>query len=104
MGASRWIGSSALALAIAGHPVRSAASETATYVYDALGRLVQVTRSGGPSAVSSGYEYDQAGNRTRVVTSGAIATPAPAPTPTPAPSGLSTLQVSFNGHFLLRRR
>jgi YD repeat-containing protein len=45
------------------------ASETITYTYDALGRLVQVTRSGtvnnGASAL---YTYDPANNRTNVTT------------------------------------
>ncbi|APR51330.1 hypothetical protein BRX40_01805 [Sphingomonas koreensis] len=45
------------------------AGETVTYTYDALGRLVSVSHSGGPnSGVSSGYAYDAAGNRTNVKT------------------------------------
>jgi len=47
----------------------AAASETINYTYDALGRLVSVTRSGtvnnGASAV---YTFDPANNRTNVTT------------------------------------
>ncbi|HYD86270.1 MAG TPA: RHS repeat domain-containing protein [Vitreimonas sp.] len=39
-----------------------ASAETATYLYDALGRLVRVTYSGGTIVV---YDYDAAGNRSR---------------------------------------
>jgi YD repeat-containing protein len=59
------------------------ASETITYTYDALGRLVQVTRSGtvnnGASAL---YTYDPANNRTNVTIApggGGMAQKQPAP-------------------------
>ncbi len=47
-------------------------AETATYSYDAKGRLVRVVKSGGPNngAVTT-YEHDKADNRKRVQTSGA---------------------------------
>ncbi len=47
-------------------------AETATYSYDAKGRLVRVAKSGGPNngAVTT-YEHDKADNRKRVQTSGA---------------------------------
>lgn len=46
--------------------------ETATYTYDALGRLTQAAISGGPSAgVQRGYQYDRANNRTQVQVTGA---------------------------------
>lgn len=55
-----------------GYPAN--ASETATFTYDALGRLDTVSHSGGPaSGVSSDYNYDAAGNRTQVVVTGAMA-------------------------------
>ena len=48
------------------------ASETVTYIYDALGRLVTVAHSG---SVNNGqqttYSYDSADNRTNVTTTGA---------------------------------
>ena len=39
------------------------ASETATYEYDALGRLEKVTREDGTETTVVDYEYDSAGNR-----------------------------------------
>ena len=43
------------------------AQETTTYTYDALGRVVTVQKSGGPSTgVQTTYQYDRAGNRTNV--------------------------------------
>ena len=57
-------------------------SETTIYTYDALGRLVISTRSGGPNnGMAVGTCFDRAGNRTRYD----VVTPAPAPTPTPTP-------------------
>jgi hypothetical protein len=53
-------------------PSMSFAAETATYSYDAKGRLVQVVKSGGPnSGATTTYSQDKADNRTRVTTSGA---------------------------------
>lgn len=51
----------------------ASASESATFSYDALGRLVkmQVT-SGVRSGVEQGYSYDAAGNRTQVQSVGPI--------------------------------
>lgn len=47
------------------------ASETATYAYDALGRLVQVSRSGTINdGVNANYGYDPADNRTNVTVTG----------------------------------
>jgi hypothetical protein len=69
---------SALALATAVQ-----ASETVTYSYDSLGRLIRVERgvtdTGG---VKAEYSYDPADNRTKV-TVDAAATPVPAPSPPP---------------------
>lgn len=68
----------------------AAASETTIYSYDALGRLVATTRSGGPNnGVAMATCFDAAGNRTAYVvgTGGTatcgVATPTPTPTPTP---------------------
>lgn len=47
------------------------ASETIAYTYDALGRLVQVARSGSVNnGVNSSYTYDPADNRTNVTVGG----------------------------------
>ncbi len=47
------------------------AQENKTYTYDALGRLVTVKKAGGPNdQTTSTYDYDKAGNRTQVSTSG----------------------------------
>jgi len=47
----------------------AAASETITYTYDALGRLVTVSRSGTVNnGASANYTYDPANNRTNVTT------------------------------------
>jgi len=43
----------------------SATSDGATYTYDALGRVTQVTFTNGTTTV---YTYDSVGNRTNVVT------------------------------------
>jgi YD repeat-containing protein len=62
------------------------ASETRTYSYDALGRLVASTIAGGPNDTRQiGTCFDRAGNRMRydVATSAPAACPTPTPTPTP---------------------
>jgi hypothetical protein len=47
------------------------ASETITYTYDALGRLVTVSRSGTVNnGANAGYTYDPANNRTNVTVTG----------------------------------
>lgn len=49
------------------------ASETVTYTYDALGRLVASSTSGGPnSGVASGVSYDPAGNRSSYTITGSL--------------------------------
>ena len=48
------------------------ASETVTYTYDARGRLVEVSHSGGPAnATKIRYEYDDVGNIKRRKVTGA---------------------------------
>lgn len=65
----------------------AAASETATYTYDALGRLKTVTSVQTGQTVSRTYSYDGANNRTqRVTTISASGSPAAAPTDTEAPT------------------
>lgn len=50
----------------------ASAAETITYVYDARGRLVQVTHSGSVNnGVQTTYTYDKTENRTNVTTTGA---------------------------------
>ncbi|MBB4100214.1 hypothetical protein [Sphingomonas kyeonggiensis] len=75
-------------MAIAFSSLPASAQETATYQYDALGRLIATSVSGGPNnGVASSYALDAAGNRTQVVVTGAPAS-TPTPTPTPTPGGL----------------
>ena len=69
---------------------KASAQETTTYVYDALGRLVSTSVSGGPnSGNSTGTCFDAAGNRTTYATAiGGTATcyvgsPISVPPPTP---------------------
>jgi YD repeat-containing protein len=59
-------------------PGVSAAAETVTYSYDALGRLIRTQRSGGPaSGVDAQVQYDPAGNRTNVTVNGASSSSPP---------------------------
>ena len=65
----------------------AAGSETTTYSYDALGRLVTTTRTGGPSSgVNMASCFDRAGNRLRYDTLTTTPAACPVPTPTPTPS------------------
>lgn len=70
----------------------SSGSEMTTYSYDALGRLVTTSRTGGPSnGIAMATCFDPAGNRMQYSTGtgGAPGCPtwvAPTPTPTPTPS------------------
>ena len=50
----------------------ASAAETISYVYDAQGRLVQVSHTGTVNdGVNRTYSYDNADNRTNVTTTGA---------------------------------
>jgi RHS repeat protein len=61
-----------LAGAVLAAPATAAAGETVSYTYDALGRLTNVSVSGGPNAGSAAATgYDPAGNRTNYSVSGA---------------------------------
>ena len=52
------------------------ASETATYTYDTLGRLIATSRSGGPNnALQSTLGFDAAGNRTSYTVAGGNTNP-----------------------------
>lgn len=70
----------------------TAADDTTTFTYDALGRLSVASTSGGPSgAVTTNISYDPAGNRASYqVSSGGAPTPTPGPTPTPTPTPVPT--------------
>lgn len=90
------LGTAATAAALAG---AAAASETVTYSYDALGRLVAVATSGGPNdGVDVGTSYDPAGNRCHhVVAAGGGAQPCPAPPPPPPPPNQPPVTVADSG-------
>ncbi len=52
------------------------AQGTTTYEYDALGRLIGTTTTGGANdGLGTVYEYDAAGNRKRVEVTGSDGTP-----------------------------
>lgn len=58
--------------------VPASAAETITYVYDARGRLVQVSRSGTVNnGVTTSYTIDKADNRTNKTTTGSPNPPPP---------------------------
>jgi hypothetical protein len=69
------------------------ASDTTTYVYDVLGRLIGTSVSGGPNnGIGTAFCLDAAGNRTTyssgpgTMACGNGGTPNPTPTPTPTPT------------------
>jgi YD repeat-containing protein len=67
------------------------ASDTTSYTYDALGRLVVVTTSGGPNnGLVVGICYDRSGNRTTYSVSTNGSPPPPCPPPPPSPSAQHT--------------
>lgn len=70
----RTIAAAICALALAVMPGAAIAAETATYTYDALGRLTAVSIAGGPAAgTNAGYTYDAAGNRSQTTVSTPLA-------------------------------
>jgi hypothetical protein len=74
-----WMAGTAIA-ALAEGSGSALAQETASYSYDALGRLVSSNTSGGPNnGVATGMCFDAAGNRTQyvVATTGAPCTTPP---------------------------
>lgn len=77
----------ACALFMSGTP--ASASETTSFTYDALGRLIATNRTGGPSnGVNMATCFDSAGNRIRydTATAAPAACPVVPPTPTPLPT------------------
>lgn len=81
-----WVLMGAVALTAILVASSSEGSETTNYSYDALGRLVATTRSGGPNnGVNMASCFDRAGNRMRydIATAPPSACPVPTPTPTP---------------------
>ena len=71
------LGLSLIVYAIAVPP--AGAAETVTHQYDALGRLKQITKSGGSvNGTQTTTNYDPAGNRTNQTTNGV---PPPPPSP-----------------------
>ncbi len=78
------------------------ASENSTYTYDALGRLVLTSHSGGPrSGTTVASSYDEAGNRAAL----AVDVPLPAPTTavTFAISGPSTVTKGATAMFTIAK-
>jgi hypothetical protein len=70
----RKLGRATVAVALAGASQGASASETISYTYDALGRVVQVSRTGTVNnGVTANYSYDRADNRTNVTVTGAPA-------------------------------
>ena len=62
------------------------ASDTVIYSYDALGRLVATSTTGGTNdGLGVSTAYDPAGNRTNYSVSGASGSPPPPPPPPPSP-------------------
>lgn len=95
------MGVSALALMSAGSS--AAPTETTTYSYDALGRLVTSSRAGGPNnGLAMATCFDPAGNRAQyfVGTTGMPACAAPTPTspqsPTPRPTATNQPPVAVS--------
>lgn len=84
MGMSRFRASTAMMALAASFPWFPAGStETVTYTYDALGRLVAVQKTGSANnGQTQTFCYDRAGNRIRYV-SNPSGPPTPCPTPTP---------------------
>lgn len=52
------------------------AQQTTAYSYDAKGRLIKATNSGGSNSSTTTYQHDKADNRARLTTSGAAGTAA----------------------------
>jgi RHS Repeat len=66
------------------------ASETTTYAYDALGRLVATSSTGTVNnGVATGIAYDPAGNRSSYSVSGVGGAPLPVPPPNNPPTAVA---------------
>ena len=68
----------------------ASAQDVTAYAYDALGRLVASTTSGGPnSGLNVRTCYDSAGNRTTYAVATGGSSPPPCPPPPPPPPSAS---------------
>jgi hypothetical protein len=75
-----------VAIAVIGPGGVARAAETVVYSYDALGRLKQSTKAGGPhSGSQTTTSYDPAGNRACQSTTGVPVGPATPACPPPPP-------------------
>jgi hypothetical protein len=73
---NRWLVLVCAALATLLAAVPSIAQETVTYTYDALGRLIASSTSGGPNnGTQTGTSFDPASNRTNYTVTGALVPP-----------------------------
>lgn len=87
-----------IVLALALVAAQASAQEVIQYTYDGRGRLVTVSRSGGPSnGVVASYGYDKADNRTNVTVSGSSSGGSAAPAPPALPSAWAQLTLSEGG-------
>ena len=78
------------------------AGSTTTYAYDALGRLIDVqVSSASHGDARRTYQYDKAGNRSQVSSSGNDSDDGGGGENAPE---ATTLRVSFNGMFILSRK
>lgn len=74
------LGISAIIYSLNALPLQAA--ENVTHQYDALGRLKQTNKSGGPATgAQNTTTYDPAGNRSNQTTTGAPPPPPPPPPP-----------------------
>jgi YD repeat-containing protein len=65
VGRTEWLALAAVCVTLL--PVQAFGQETTTYTYDALGRVITVQHSGGPTdGTAATYSYDPASNRTNV--------------------------------------
>ena len=99
---SRALGLSMIIYVIAAPPILAA--ETVTYQYDALGRLAQASKAGGPkSGTKTDTSYDPGGNRScqsttgvpgGAATTGCTPPPPPVSPPPPPPASAPTFSIS----------
>lgn len=65
IGTTGWFAGATVVMALL--PIPAYGQETTTYTYDALGRVITVQHSGGPTdGTAATYSYDPASNRTNV--------------------------------------
>lgn len=74
-------------------PTSALATETVTYSYDALGRLIRTQRTGGPAGgIDAQTQYDPAGNRSNVSVGGAASN---------APPSRGVVVLPMNGYSMI---